>query len=163
MMPREPKEHGLVVQRRLHTPGHATEAWRIEAGKLLELVVDVATPMDRKHVVVDVPIPAGLELVNRLFSNTETVPPVRKADGEVEDALDPLAQGRFDHVELRDDRLLLFASALPRGVHRYVVGVRAVTPGTFAFAPAKAEEMYSPEVFGVTDGSMLTVTTKERP
>jgi uncharacterized protein YfaS (alpha-2-macroglobulin family) len=34
------------------------------------------------------------------------------------------------------------------GVYNYSYVARATTPGEFVVPPAKAEEMYSPEVFG---------------
>jgi hypothetical protein len=168
-LPAEPLERGLFVQRTLAGADGKPVAAQAPHGVLLRLLVEVATPMDRHHVAVDVPVPAGLELVNARFANAETVPPLdapspappaEGSEGEgYADAppVNPLLQGPFDHVELKDDRLLLFAGTLPRGVHRYLVGVRSVTPGAFAFSPARAEEMYAPEVFGMTPGTTLTV------
>ena len=40
---------------------------------------------------------------------------------------------------------------------RFAYTVRATTPGTFLVAPAKAEEMYSPETFGRSTGTTVTV------
>ena len=45
----------------------------------------------------------------------------------------------------------------PEGSRRFTYTVRATTPGTFAAAPAKAEEMYSPETFGRTAGATVTI------
>ena len=41
-----------------------------------------------------------------------------------------------------------FTSLLWDGVYNYTYVARATTPGTFVVPPTKAEEMYSPEVFG---------------
>jgi uncharacterized protein YfaS (alpha-2-macroglobulin family) len=54
----------------------------------------------------------------------------------------------FDHENLRDNRAEAFASLLWEGSYRYSYTARATTPGTFTAGPPKAEEMYSPEVFG---------------
>jgi len=43
------------------------------------------------------------------------------------------------------------------GRKRFVYTVRATTPGVFAAAPAKAEEMYAPETFGRTSGTTVTI------
>jgi uncharacterized protein YfaS (alpha-2-macroglobulin family) len=64
----------------------------------------------------------------------------------------------FDHVEMRDDRVIIFASHLPPGVHVHSFVARATTPGDFVLKPAHAEEMYTPEVFGRSDGGRLQVT-----
>ncbi|MEW5853843.1 MAG: Ig-like domain-containing protein [Myxococcota bacterium] len=174
-MPAEPTDRGMYLERRLSSTTGQALTQTAPHGALLQLTVEVATPMDRNQVVVDVPVPAGLELVNARFVTSETVPPVKPeqagpdeheyegAEGEYAPfpAADPLLQGHFDHVELRDDRLLLFATRLPRGVHRYVVGVRTVTPGAYAFPPARSEEMYTPEVFGMTPGATFTVEAQK--
>ena len=59
-------------------------------------------------------------------------------------------RGGFDHVERHDDRVQLFATRLSEGRHEFTYVVRATTAGTFRTAPARAEEMYEPEVFGRT-------------
>ncbi len=41
-----------------------------------------------------------------------------------------------------------FTSLLWEGVYQYSYVARATTPGSYVVPPAKAEEMYSPEVFG---------------
>ena len=42
----------------------------------------------------------------------------------------------------------------------YTYIARATTPGTFVVPPAKAEEMYSPEVFGRSGSDWVVVETK---
>ena len=49
---------------------------------------------------------------------------------------------------MRDDRAEAFTSLLWEGSYDYSYIARATTPGTFLVPPTKAEEMYSPEVFG---------------
>ena len=63
----------------------------------------------------------------------------------------------FDHVERHDDRVQLFATRLAEGLHEFSYVVRATTAGTFRTAPARAEEMYEPEVFGRTATTMIEV------
>ena len=46
---------------------------------------------------------------------------------------------------------------MAEGRHRFSYTVRATTPGTFVAAPAKAEEMYSPETFGRSSGQTVLV------
>jgi uncharacterized protein YfaS (alpha-2-macroglobulin family) len=63
----------------------------------------------------------------------------------------------FNHRELRDDQVFLFADDLPAGVYEYEYLVRATTPGKFRLRPARAYEMYFPETFGQTDGTWFEV------
>ncbi|MEO0190930.1 MAG: hypothetical protein ABIL18_08110, partial [candidate division WOR-3 bacterium] len=62
-----------------------------------------------------------------------------------------------DHEEQYDDKMLFFAQELFPGEHTQVYFVRAGTGGKFLAPSAKAEEMYSPEVFGSTTQGFLTV------
>jgi hypothetical protein len=65
---------------------------------------------------------------------------------------------RPDFKELRDDRLFLFDEYLGAGTYTYQYYVRAITPGTYRHLPAVASEMYFPENFGRTEGSLFRVT-----
>jgi uncharacterized protein YfaS (alpha-2-macroglobulin family) len=65
--------------------------------------------------------------------------------------------GGFDHIERHDDRVQLFATRLDEGRHEFSYIVRATTAGTFRTAPAHAEEMYEPEVFGRTETAVIEV------
>ena len=53
------------------------------------------------------------------------------------------------------------SSCSPRGSaegrHTFTYVVRATTAGTFRTAPARAEEMYAPEIFGRTPTAVITV------
>ncbi|MFP2899396.1 hypothetical protein [Corallococcus sp. 4LFB] len=63
----------------------------------------------------------------------------------------------FNHTEMRDDRVVFFADELPPGVHVTSFVARATTPGDFVLKPAHAEEMYTPEVFGRSEGGRFPV------
>ena len=66
----------------------------------------------------------------------------------------------FDHREMRDDRVVYFATELWRGTYTASYVTRATTPGVFVRPPAYAEEMYNPAVHGRSDGGVFTVTAK---
>jgi uncharacterized protein YfaS (alpha-2-macroglobulin family) len=68
-----------------------------------------------------------------------------------------LMHGGFDHIERHDDRVLLFATRLDEGRHEFSYIVRATTAGTFRTAPAHAEEMYAPKIFGRTETAIVEV------
>ena len=57
---------------------------------------------------------------------------------------------------------LLYATQLPPGATTTRVRCRATTPGTFSLGPARAEEMYAPEVFGTVGGGTFEVTQPGR-
>ena len=62
--------------------------------------------------------------------------------------------------EIRDDRVLFFVDHLSAGMFRYRYLARATTNGSFILPPTKAEEMYTPEVFGRTAADLIKVTPR---
>lgn len=63
-----------------------------------------------------------------------------------------------DAEERHIDRYFFFKQELEPGVYQFDYFVRAATPGTFRHPPAIASEMYFPEHFGRTGGSIFEIT-----
>jgi uncharacterized protein YfaS (alpha-2-macroglobulin family) len=63
----------------------------------------------------------------------------------------------FEHQNVRDDRVEAFTSYLAGGTYEYSYIARATTPGQFVVPPAKAEELYAPEVFGRSASATVVV------
>ena len=104
------------------------------------------------------PLPAGFEPLESWFATTARSLQPATTDDAAESAWETWWQrGGFDHVERHDDRVQLFATRLAEGRHQFTYIVRATTSGTFRTAPARAEEMYEPEVFGRTATAVITV------
>ncbi len=151
-------QQGMAIARRLVGPGGQTVE-RVQAGDEVDLVVEVEAPAVRRFVAVEVPLPAGVEPVDPELATTARH--LRREEQAAEDLAAWWRPG-FDHVERRDDRVLLFATTLAPGVTRLVVPCRATTPGRFAFAPARAEEMYAPQIFGSSAGGEFHVVPAAR-
>jgi uncharacterized protein YfaS (alpha-2-macroglobulin family) len=176
-------DRGLVVQRWFEPYAGGGQATTYYAGDLVRVRVRVATNQERQYVAIDVPLPAGLEPVDTSLASTARLPSSKDDEGpgqgysyesgeeqerDVEDAYgseDDRSQNPwaysfwspFNHVEQRDDRVVLFADHLPPGVHVSSFVARATTPGEFVLKPAQAEEMYTPEVFGRSEGGRFQV------
>ena len=140
----------------------------VKVGETVRVKVTVIAPADRKYVTVEDLLPAGLEAVD---ARLRTVDPKLKAQLDAERAaIAEKAAGMaiapwyrwyyspWQHVELRDDRAVLYAEDLSKGVYEYVYYARATTPGDFFVAPAHASETYFPEVFGRSDSARFMVT-----
>ena len=134
------------------------------AGDLVTVELIVTTPDRRSNVVVDDALPAGFEaldvkLASTAIGSTEgsddtgSSPSVEFADGVV-----PAEYAGVDHTEVRDDRVLLFATQLEPGTFRYTYTARATAPGRFVAAPTHAEEMYRASVYGRSAPTVVTVT-----
>ena len=140
-------------------------------GAVVRVTVTVLAPHERLFTKVEDPLPAGLEPIDPRLN---IVPPELRLQLEQDrrDAYYGSAPRYFApwyawyynpwiHVDIRDDRLTLLATRLPKGVHEYVYYARATTPGDFFVAPAYAEETYFPEVFGRGDSSRFTIHEAE--
>jgi hypothetical protein len=177
-VPAEPLDRGLFVQRWFEPYGGGGQVRAARAGDLVRVRVRVATHMERQYVAVSVPVPSGLEIVDTTLSTVagqggtpgeegprEGTEWESEEDLSEEEGLPPWATGfwsPFHHEERRDDRLVLFADRLPPGVHVASFVARATTPGEFVLSPAHAEEMYSPEVFGRSDGGAFRVLAEAK-
>ncbi len=183
-LPADAEDQGFFVQRsaRSVTPGELSGplpplagegARKFRAGDIVQTDLVVVAPTPRSWVVIEDPLPAGFEAVNTRLRTTASWIDVESSavtgacggDPECEDAAaarDALAHGRATlpsqyHQEVRDDRVLFFVDHLPAGMYRYRYLARATTAGSFVVPPAKAEEMYSPEVFGRTFATTVEV------
>lgn len=162
-VPTEARDDGIVVQR-WYAP--ETKEGRLESvteGDLVRVNLRIATNQERHWVVVEDPLPAGLEPVDttlrtsprRATDGQETEPEEESDDWSGDEA--PWWYSPFNHADMRDDRVVLFADELPPGLHTYSYLARATTAGSFVRAPARAEEMYTPEVSGRSDGGRFWV------
>ncbi len=168
----EALNRGFAVSHRyslLDDPGTPISSASI--GDVVRVTVTVVASADRLFARVEDFLPAGLEPIDPQLN---IVSPYlrRQLEAERAEALRGDETGYhapwygwywspWDQVDLRDDRLVLFAERLPRGVHEYVYYARATAPGDFFVAPAHAEETFFPEVFGRGDSSRFTVTAGE--
>ena len=136
-------------------------------GDVVRVTMTIVASADRSYVTVEDMLPAGLEAIDARLANVD---PALKAKLEDERrAAAGRREGAFfapwyrwyyspwQQVDLRDDRTVLRADALPKGVYEYVYYARATAAGRFFVAPAHADETYFPEVFGRSDSSHFTI------
>lgn len=139
--------------------GTRPAATSFKAGDLVRVTLTFRLTTERRFVAVTDPLPAGFEAVESWFATTaRSLADEQDQQGENEgDWLSWWRLGGFDHVERHDDRVQLFATRLAEGRHQFSYVVRATTAGTFRTAPAHAEEMYEPEVFGRTATHVIEI------
>jgi uncharacterized protein YfaS (alpha-2-macroglobulin family) len=137
-----------------------TPATSFKAGDLVRVTLRFSLTQERRYVAVTDPLPAGFEPVESWFATTASdLAKAQDDQGEPEDRRWRFwwERGGFDHVERHDDKVLLFGTRLSEGEHEFSYIVRATTAGTFRTAPAHAEQMYEPEVFGRTATTTIEV------
>ncbi|MCA9777631.1 MAG: hypothetical protein KC800_12970, partial [Candidatus Eremiobacteraeota bacterium] len=120
--------------------------WEVKAGAKVEVTLTMVAPERRYHVALVDQLPAGLEPLNPALQGT----PPTSSGGDVEQGGWWYWWHWYEHENLRDERVEAFASLVYPGVYTYTYTALATTPGEYVLPPLKAEEMYSPEVFGRT-------------
>jgi uncharacterized protein YfaS (alpha-2-macroglobulin family) len=128
-----------------------------EVGDLMLVRLTLVAPNALHYVVVEDPLPAGLEAVDQsLEISPENLQIPRSYNWE-----DVFTRGwgwwRFENTQLRDEKVVLSASYLPGGTYIYTYLARAGTAGTFNVIPPTAQEFYFPEVYGRGEGSTFVV------
>lgn len=161
----DPIDRGFVVHRTyeaIHDPDDvwldSDGVWHVVAGAEVRVKLTMVNDSRRTNMVLVDPLPAGFETLN----------PALAVTGEIEERRTDAADywwrwTWYDHQNLRDDRTEAFSSYLWAGTHDYSYVARATTPGTFVVPPAKAEEIYAPEVFGRSGSDTVVVEDSPRP
>ncbi len=132
-----------------------------QVGDVIRVKITLIAPHDLHYVVLEDPLPAGMEAVDRSLKTTSVV----SQEPTMEDTSYRRGWGHygwgwwwFSHSEVRDEKVALFADYLPRGTYEYTYLIRASVPGEFLTIPALAYEMYFPEVWGRSDGGKFVIT-----
>ena len=137
-------------------------------GDVVQATVTVAAPTDRLFARVEDFLPAGLEPIDPQLNIV--APRLRRqleaGRASARHGAAPAYYGPrlswywspWDQVGQRDDRVVLLAERLPRGVHEYIYYARASTLGDLFVAPAHAEETFFSEVFGRGDSGRFSVS-----
>lgn len=129
----------------------------IRRGDLVKVDLFVSLPTARSFVVLNDPLPGGLETVNRDLATASSV--------DAEQALFDEAGGsywfKFDdwqefqasrwsfyHKELRHDSARFYSDWLEPGNYHLSYMAQAVAMGTFSIPATMAEEMYDPDTYG---------------
>jgi uncharacterized protein YfaS (alpha-2-macroglobulin family) len=166
----EPLDQGIIISRsyfRADDPETPIES--VAQGETFLARLTVIAPNTLHYLLVEDFLPAGLEAVDTSLATSAAL----EVQALEATAADQLARPQsfdwnqylyagwgwwvFDHVELRDEKVVLSAVTVPPGTYEYVYAVRALVPGTYQVIPPSAHEMYFPEVSGRGAGSIFTV------
>ena len=156
------EDRGFVVYRRYtladcEAPDRrdCPEVRESRLGDVIRVDLTLITPHDRYYVVVEDPLPAGGEAVDAGLATTSLL------------AMGPRLEREnsrywwwwhwYSRSELRDEKVVLFADYLASGTYEYSYTFRTTLPGDFHVIPTTAREFYFPEVFGRSDGRLLTI------
>ncbi len=151
----QPLDQGMSLSREYFTVDNLKKPiTEIKRGELVKVRLTVVVPEAVHYVVIDDPLPAGMEAIDASLATDTAVP-------ESYTAQDYTDRGwgwwYFSHIELRDEKVVLSTDYLPAGTYVYTYLTRASTAGTFKVIPPTASEFYFPDVGGRGAGSVFIV------
>jgi uncharacterized protein YfaS (alpha-2-macroglobulin family) len=151
----EPLDQGVSLSRQyfaLDDP--KTPITETQRGDLVRVRLTVVVPASVHYIVVDDPLPAGLEAIDSTIL-TDTAVPASYTKTDYEER--GWGWWYFTHTELQDEKVVLSADYLPAGTYVFTYLARASTAGTFKVIPPTASEFYFPDVGGRGAGSVFEV------
>ena len=111
---------------------------KLKSGDLVEIELEIASKNDYEYIIFEDMKAAGFE-------------PVEVRSGYAGNSLGA-------YMELRDERVVFFLRALPRGNSSVSYRMRAEIPGKFSALPTKASAMYAPELRANSEEIKLQIT-----
>jgi len=138
----------------------------LRLGELVKVDLYISLPAARNFVVVDDPVPGGLEPVNRDLATASKVDADKATIPHAQESFwfryndwrtFGYARWSFYHKELRHHAVRFYSEYLPAGRYHLSYVAQAIAPGAFAVLPLRAEEMYNPETYGQSAPATLRV------
>jgi uncharacterized protein YfaS (alpha-2-macroglobulin family) len=138
----------------------------IRRGELVRVDLFVSLAAARNFVVVDDPVPGGLEPVNRDLATASVVDAdkgqFKAAEGSwwfrySDWSSYGVSQWSFYHKELRHQAARFYSEYLLAGNYHLSYTAQAIAPGEYMVRPVHAEEMYDPDVYGKGVAAELVV------
>jgi uncharacterized protein YfaS (alpha-2-macroglobulin family) len=147
------ESHGIELARELRNrDGGPLPPEGPAQGDLIQLRIRLRSESGRlENLVVQQLLPSGLEIENPRLASSE----------ELSGKADKTPSLPLDHLDVRDDRLLLFSSLPDTKRRSYTALLRAVVPGRFRLPPIQAEAMYDPALRATGERGELAVRVRE--
>jgi alpha-2-macroglobulin len=162
-----PIEDGFFISRAYYDPAdRTTPVDNANLGDTLLVRLTIVVPNTRHYVIIDDPLPAGLEAIDASLSTSQQEGlPEFYTEEERQESGDFFGRGwgywYFDNIQLKDEKVVIAAHYLPAGTYEYTYLARAATPGEFRTIPPMAQEFYFPDVYGRGSGMLFTVNPAE--
>jgi hypothetical protein len=99
-----------------------------------------------EYVVINDLLPSCFEIENPRLQTTGRL------------AFMPRSSYEPQYIDIRDDRMLLFANLQPRERLVYYYSIRVISRGEFEIPPVAAECMYDPTVAGASSAGNLRIS-----
>ncbi len=140
------------------------EGQALKRGDVVRVDLYLMIPANRNFVVLNDPVPGGLEPVNQNLATSATLSNVNPKPGEgsyyhqIKDWVEYFStRYSFYFEEMRHDVVRYYSDFLPRGNYHLSYTAQVVADGEFTAPPAFAEEMYNPDIYARGEGSKLNI------
>ncbi|MCP4393066.1 MAG: large extracellular alpha-helical protein [Alphaproteobacteria bacterium] len=129
----------------------------VKRGEIIKVDLFVSIPTARNFLVVDDPVPGGLEPVNKDLATASGFDVDSAAFDESGGSWwfkfgdwrsYGVSRWSFYHKELRHNAVRFYSEYLPAGNYHLSYAAQVIAEGTFVAMPVYSEEMYDPDVFG---------------
>lgn len=159
-------DRGIAVTRR-YVAADCTDGPRcptltsVKAGDMVRVELSIVAERALYYVQLEDPFPAGGEAIDPSLAiaiAANAGPTLRLAPDTTTPYFFWWRWRWYNRVELRDEKVALFADYLPRGAYVFSYTFRAVQPGAYRVIPTIAQESFFPEVFGRSDGQLFIIT-----
>lgn len=148
-------DQGIMVSQQYFSPTDLkTPITAANRGDLVQVRLTLVVPHSLHYLVVDDPLPAGLEAVDASLATSQEVPSAYQPQD-----YDRYGWGwwYFYYKQIYDDKVVMSADYLPAGTYTINYLARAATAGQFHVLPVTARQFYFPDVSGRSAGSQFTV------
>jgi uncharacterized protein YfaS (alpha-2-macroglobulin family) len=144
----------------------------ITRGEVVRVDLYLSLPAARNFVVVDDPVPGGLEPVNSDLATASKIDAAagafQAAGGSMWFRFDDWSEYNFSFWSFYNRELLhkaarFYADYLPAGNYHLAYTAQAIGTGTFTIMPVMAQEMYDPDVYGKGIFEALDVNEAQKP
>jgi uncharacterized protein YfaS (alpha-2-macroglobulin family) len=153
----EAASHGIGVSHQYFAREGDEPVGEASLGDVVRVQVTLVAESDLNFLVLEDYLPAGLEPIDTSLKTTSLQFRFEMLATRERAYRTSRRYSPFGHTDIRDNRVVLFARFVPKGVYEYSYFAQATTPGEFRVAPATAYEQYFPEVWGRSDGSVFRV------
>jgi len=150
-----PLDQGIILSRQYFRPGDPkTPITQAQRNDLVQVRLTVVVPDSLHYVVIDDPLPAGLEAIDASLQTSQQVP-----DSYTTQDYNLFGWGwwYFYYKQIYDTKVVMSADYLPAGTYVITYMARASSAGNFNVLPVTGSEFYFPDLAGRSAGSTFVV------
>ncbi len=141
----------VVVTRAYRDPATGKTVDTVAPGQLVEVQVRVKMPDRASYIIVEDPLPGGLEALNERLNTTSHIAVAGTQPSSY------WQEYGYNYKEVRDDRVVFFITEFLAGERTFAYMARATHAGTFVALPVEVTAMYDAAVWGRSDSARLRI------